>query len=66
MNMIQTTPELAFSILENQNRKVITSKGDEVEWINPNNETLFAGGTLYNWEDTQLFICVPTNARTVY
>lgn len=70
MELVKTTPELAHKILQNGNRKIVISNGKKVEWINLNNNTLFAGfklnGSTYNLEDVELFISVPDNAKTVY
>ena len=70
MELIETTPQLAYSILEKGNRKIQIQNGKQVSWINLNNQTLFAesklnGGT-YNLEDVKLFIIVPKNSKTVY
>lgn len=70
MELVKTTPELAQSILENSNRKIVIQNGKKVEWINLNNRTLFAGlklnGRTYDFEDVEFFICVPKNAKTIY
>ena len=69
--LVKTTPELAKSILESKSRKIAIKNGDQVEWINLNNETC---GTVskngsrrpHNLEDVEIFIKVPANAKTVY
>lgn len=70
MELVKTTPELAQSILEKGNRKIVIQDGKKVEWINLNNKTLFAGfklnGRIYDLEDVELFISVPMEAGTVY
>jgi len=70
MELIKTTPEIAESILRQGNRKITIANGRKVEWINLNNMTLFAqyklSGCTYDLEDVELFINVPTNAKTVY
>ena len=69
--LVKTTPELAKSILESGNRKIVIADGDEVEYINLNNETCGTASKNgsrrpYNLEDVELFIKVPANAKTVY
>jgi len=70
MELVKTTPEIAHSILEKGNRKIVIQDGKKVEWINLNNRTLFAGfklnGGTYDLENVELFISVPENANTVY
>lgn len=70
MGLIKTTPELAVSILEKGNRKILLKNGQRVIWINLNNNTLFAKhkqtGAVLNIEDVELFILVPNNCSTVY
>lgn len=70
MELVKTTPELAQSILEKGNRKIVIQDGKRVNWINLNNRTLFAGlklnGRIYDFEDVELFISVPENAKTIY
>lgn len=70
MELVKTTPELAQSILEKGNRKIVIQDGKKVEWINLNNRTLFAGfklnGRTYDFEEVELFISVPKNAKTIY
>ncbi len=70
MGLVKTTPQLAHQILQNGNRKIVIGNGKKVEWINLNNNTLFAGfklnGSTHNLEDIELFISVPDNAKTVY
>ena len=34
MELVKTTPELAQSILEKGNRKIVIQDGKKVEWIN--------------------------------
>ena len=68
---IETTPELAKTILENGTRKIVIANGEEVEWINLNNETCGTASKNgsrrpYNLEDVKLFIKVPSVAKTVY
>lgn len=69
--LVETTPDLAKSILESGNRKIIVGDGDVVEWINLNNQTCGAASKSgsrrpYNLEDVVLFIKVPVSAKTVY
>lgn len=70
MELVKTTPELAQSILEKGNRKIVIQDGKRVEWINLNNRTLFAGlklnGRIYDFEEVELFISVHENAKTIY
>jgi len=70
MELVNTTPELAQSILEKGNRKIVIQNGKKVEWINLNNRTLFAGyklnGRTYDFEEVELFISVPENAKIIY
>ena len=70
MELIKTRPQLAHQILQNGRRKIVIGNGKKVEWINLNNNTLFAGfklnGSTHNLEDVELFISVPDNAKTVY
>ena len=70
MELIQTTPELASYILEKNNRKIVTQYGDKVIWVNLDNDTLFAttksSGKLYDFEQVQLFICVPKYSKKIY
>jgi hypothetical protein len=70
MEKVKTTPELAAAIIENGNGKIVIGNGKKVEWINLNNQTLFAGnkrnGTTYDIENVDLFICVPMYAKTVF
>jgi hypothetical protein len=70
MELVKTTPQLAHQILQNGNRKIVIGNGKKVEWINLNNNTLFAGfklnGSTHNLEDVELFISVPANVKTVY
>ena len=69
--LVETTPELAKSILEVGNREIVIANGDKVEYINLNNETCGTASKNgsrrpYNLEDVKLFIKVPTSAKTVY
>lgn len=74
MEIIQTTEQIAFNLLEHGNRKIKagTKSGIYyVEWININNHTCFIkhnknGGCMLNNEDVTFFIKVPINAKTVY
>jgi len=74
MELIQTTEQIAFNVLEQGNRKVkaLTKSGRYyVEWININNHTCFIKhsknrGCMLNNEDATFFIQVPVNAKTVY
>lgn len=70
MELVKTTPELAQSILEKGNRKIVIQDGKRVGWINLNNRTLFAwfklNGRIYDFEEVELFISVPENAKTIY
>jgi hypothetical protein len=74
MELIQTTEQIAFNVLEQGNRKVkaLTKSGRYyVEWINVNNHTCFIkhnknSGCMLNNEDVTFFIQVPVNAKTVY
>jgi len=70
MELVKTTPQLAYTILQNGNRKIVIGNGKKVGWINLNNNTLFASfklnGSTHNLEDVELFISVPDNAKTVY
>lgn len=69
MTLIETTPELAASILDTGNRKIIV-KNMRVKWINLNNGTLYAernnNGLTFNTEDVKIFIAVPNNASKVF
>lgn len=69
--LVETTPELAKSILEAGNREIVIADGDKVEYINLNNETCGTASKNgsrrpYNLEDVKLFIKVPASAKTVY
>lgn len=69
--LVETTPELAKSILEAGNREIVIEDGDKVEYINLNNETCGTASKNgsrrpYNLEDVKLFIKVPAGAKTVY
>lgn len=74
MELIQTTEQIAFNILEQGNRKIkaLTKTGRYyVERININNHTCFIkhgknSGCTVNNEDVTFFIQVPANAKTVY
>ena len=70
MELVKTTPERAHSILEKGNRKIYLKDGKKVEWINLNNQTLFAttknNGRVYDFDEVELFISVPENAKTIY
>ena len=70
MELVKTTSQLAHQILQNGNRKIVIGNGKKVQWINLNNNTLFAGfklnGSTHNLEDVELFISVPDNAKTIY
>lgn len=74
MELIQTTEQMAFNILEQGNRKIkaLTKTGRYyVESININNHTSFIkhnknSGCTVNNEDVIFFIQVPKNAKTVF
>ena len=74
MELIQTTEQIAFNVLEQGKRKVkaLTKSGRYyVEWINLNNNTCFIkhnknSGCTINNEDATFFIQVPANAKTIY
>jgi hypothetical protein len=74
MELIQTTEQIAFNLLEQGNRKVkaLTKSGRYyVEWINVNNHTCFIkhnknSGVMVNSEDVTFFIQVHANSKTVY
>ena len=74
MELIQTTEQTAFSVLEKGNRKIkaVTKFGKyHVEWININNHTCFIQhnkncGRMINNEDVVFFIQVPSTAKAIY
>ena len=74
MELIQTTEQTAFNVLEQGNRKIkaqIKSETFDVAWININNHTCFIrtgknSGCTKNNEDVTFFISVPSNAKKVY
>ena len=74
MELIQTTEQTAFNVLEQGNRKIkaqIKSETFDVAWININNQTCYIltsknSGCTMNNEDVTFFICVPRNAKKVY
>ena len=74
MELIKTTEQTAFNVLEKGNRKIkaLTKHGRYyVEWINLNNHTCFVkhnknSGCTLNNDDVTFFIQVPANAKTVY
>jgi|GEM_PF-1956842 len=74
MELIQTTPELAFSILKVGNRKIKATKGNGIFTVNSmniNNMTfrlsfMKGGETQCNCEDYVFYIQVPKNSKQVY
>lgn len=72
--LVQTTPELAYNILEAKNRKIKATNGGglmSVISINRNNMTfqvsrLKGHEITQNCEDYHFFIQVPENAKAVY
>lgn len=70
MTKVKTTPEFAAIIIEAGSRKITTEKNENVFWININNQTLLAGNKkssrLYNCEDVELYINVPSGASKVF
>ena len=74
MELIQTTEQIAFNVLEQGNRKVkaLTKSGRYyVDWININNNTCFIkhnknSGCMLDNDDVTFFIQVPTTAKSVY
>lgn len=74
MELIETTEQTAFNVLEQRNRKIkaLTKYGRYfVEWINLNNHTCFIkhnknSGCMVNNEDVRFYIQVPANAKTIY
>lgn len=72
MQLIQTTPETAWTILDSTNRKIVTNNGNSVMWINLNNETLYSfckksnSGLIQDFENVELFVLVPNNAKTIF
>lgn len=67
MELIKTTPELAKEIT---NRVITITNGRIVKWINLNNRTLFAtdglSGSIYDLDDIDLYINVPSNCKTIF
>lgn len=65
ITLIETTPEIAVSILETGKYKIYV-RNKQVKWINLNNGTLYAecnqNGLMYNVEDVKIFIAMPKNA----
>jgi len=74
MELMQTTPKLAFSVLSNGNRRIKASKGEgiyNVVSINLNNNTFILSSRkghelMQNCEDYIFYIQVPKNAKSVY
>lgn len=73
MELIQTTEQTAYDVLQKGNRKIkaLTNHGRYyVQWININNHTCFIkhknSGCMLNNEDVTFFIQVPKNAKTIY
>ena len=74
MELIQTTEQTAFDVLQQGKRKIkaLTESGRYfVEWINLNNHTCFVkhnknGGCIINNENATFFIQTPANAKTIY
>jgi hypothetical protein len=74
MELIETTEQIAFNVIEQGNRKIkaLTKSGRYfVEWININNHTCFIkhnknSGCMLNNEDVRFFIQVPKTAKSVY
>lgn len=74
MELIQTTEQTAFNVLEQGNRKIkaqTKSEAFDVAWININNQTCYIrtsknSGCTINNEDVTFFIAVPRNAKKVY
>jgi len=74
MELFETTPQIAFNVLEQGNRKIkaeINSETFDVASININNNTCFIrtsknSGCTKDNEDVKFFICVPSNAKQVY
>lgn len=74
MNIVQTTPELAASILEKGNRIIKVTKGEglfKVVSININNNTFMLSSRkghllMQNCEDYIFFIQVPKSAKNVF
>ena len=68
--MIQTTPELASSILEMKHRKITLDNGYLVKWVNLNNNTCWAekneSGSIFYNENVTFYIQVPVSAKTIY
>ena len=70
MQLIETTPEIAYNILQAKTRKITLHNGYKVAWINLNNQTCFGEtknhGCQFDNERVKFFINVPKNAKTVY
>ena len=75
MELIETTPEQAASLIESKKRKIsigITGSKNEyiAEWINLNNQTCYGklgnNGSMFFNEDITFYINVPASAKTVY
>ena len=70
MELFEIQPELASQILEIGNRKISLENGEQVKWINLNNQTCFAekgiSGCTYDNENVKMFINVPSRCKTVY
>jgi len=74
MELIQTTEQLAKSVLDSKKRVVKATKGEgiyKVNWINDNNHTCGLSSRkghefMQNNEDIIFFIQVNANAKTVF
>lgn len=74
MELIQTTEQIAKTVLDSKNRVIKATKGDgifKVNWINDNNHTCGLSSRkgyefMANNEDLIFLIQVPKNAKTVY
>ena len=74
MELIETTEQTAFNVLEKGNRKIkalTKSGGYFVKWININNNTCFIkhsknSGCVMNCEDVRFFIQVPASVKNIY
>lgn len=70
MELIETTAELAYNILQAKTRKITLENNYKVTWINLNNNTCFAekknNGCTFDIENVKFFINVPKNAKTIY
>ena len=76
MTQVQTTPEIAKSILESGKRKITAIKNNlsyKVQWINTNNQTCGLSGRkdkhhlmMADNEDVVFYIQVPNSAKTVF